>query len=97
MTAVAATRARLVIVAIHAQKPQVDLFQVFLRELQIMGVRVYEPEDYDAAIDAILSGAIDADKIITNVSPLSEIQEAFEALDRSPTAMKSLLKVGEIA
>ncbi len=97
MTAVAATRARIVMVAIHAQKPAIDLFQFFWRELQLIGVRVYEPEDYEKAIATILSGGVDADTVITDVSPLSDIQSAFEALDRSPTAMKSLIRVGENA
>jgi 2-desacetyl-2-hydroxyethyl bacteriochlorophyllide A dehydrogenase len=94
MTAVAATRARIVMVAIHAQKPQIDLFQFFWRELQLIGVRVYEPEDYEKAIGIILSGGVDADTVITDVAPLSDIQAAFESLDRSPTALKSLIKVG---
>lgn len=94
MTAVAATRARIVMVAIHAQKPQIDLFQFFWRELQLIGARVYEPEDYEKAIGIITSGGVDAETIITDVAPLSDIQAAFEALDRSPTALKSLIKVG---
>ncbi len=95
MTAVAATRARIVMVAIHATKPQIDLFQFFWRELKLIGARVYEPEDYEKAIAVIASGGVDADTMITDVSPLSDIQAAFEALDRSPTAMKSLIKVGK--
>jgi 2-desacetyl-2-hydroxyethyl bacteriochlorophyllide A dehydrogenase len=95
MTTVAATRARIVMVAIHAQKPQIDLFQFFWRELKLIGARVYEPEDYEKAISIIASGGVDADTVITDVSPLADIQSAFEALDRSPTAMKSLIKVGE--
>ena len=94
MTAIAATRARIVMVAIHAQKPQIDLFQFFWRELQLIGARVYEAEDYDKAITIITSGGVDADTIITDVSPLEDIQTAFEALDSSPTAMKSLIRVG---
>lgn len=97
MTSVAATRARIVMVAIHATKPQIDLFQFFWRELKLIGARVYEPEDYEKAISIIASGGVDADTVITDVSPLSDIQAAFEALDRSPTAMKSLIKVGEDA
>ena len=93
MTAVAATRARIVMVAIHAQKPQIDLFQFFWRELKLIGARVYEPQDYAKAIEAIASGAIDCDTVITDVTPLADIQAAFEALDSSPTAMKSLIKV----
>ncbi|QUJ78178.1 alcohol dehydrogenase catalytic domain-containing protein [Sulfitobacter albidus] len=97
MTTVAATRARIVMVAIHATKPQIDLFQFFWRELKLLGARVYTPADYDKAIELVASGAVDADTIITDVSPLADIQAAFEALDASPTALKSLIKVGDIA
>lgn len=97
MTAIAATRARIVMVAIHARKPEIDLFQFFWRELKLLGARVYEPQDYEKAIAIIASGGVDADTVITDVSPLADIQAAFEALDRSPTAMKSLIKVGEFA
>lgn len=97
MTAAAATRARIVMVAIHAVKPQIDLFQFFWRELKLLGARVYTPADYDKAIELVASGAIDANTIITDVSPLADIQGAFEALDSSPTALKSLIKVGEQA
>lgn len=97
MTAVAATRGRIVMVAIHAKKPQIDLFRFFWRELKLIGARVYEPEDYEAAIGIIASGAVDADTIITDVAPLADIQKAFEALDANPTAMKSLIRVGEDA
>jgi len=97
MTAVAAARARVVMVAIHAQRPQIDLFQFFWRELQLIGARVYEPEDYDKAIALVASGAIAANSIIADVRPLREIQAAFEALDSGPEALKSLIKVGEDA
>jgi len=96
-TAVAATRGRIVMVAIHAQKPTVDMFQYFWRELKLIGARVYEPEDYEQAITLVASGVINAETIITDVSPLSEIQTAFESLDSNPTAMKSLIKVGDFA
>ena len=94
MTAVAATRARIVMVAIHVVKPEIDLFQLFWRELKLIGARVYEPDDYEKAIAIIASGGVDADTVITDVSPLVDIQKAFEALDTTPTAMKSLIRVG---
>ena len=94
MTDCAATRARIVMVAIHAAKPAVDMFRFFWRELQLVGVRVYEPEDYEKAITMITSGGVDADTVITDVAPLADIQKAFENLDAGPTAMKSLIRVG---
>jgi (R,R)-butanediol dehydrogenase / meso-butanediol dehydrogenase / diacetyl reductase len=97
MTACGATRARMVMVAIHATKPDIDLFQFFWRELQLIGARVYEPEDYEKAIELIISDAINADTIITDVSPLVDVQAAFEALDSNPTALKSLIRVGDLS
>ncbi|SDJ80837.1 zinc-dependent alcohol dehydrogenase [Aliiruegeria lutimaris] len=93
MTAVGATRARIVMVAIHATKPQVDMFRFFWRELQLIGVRVYEPEDYDKAIASIAAGEIDADAMITDIRPLDKIGEAFAELIANPNAMKSLLQI----
>ena len=95
MTEVGATRARIVMVAIHAQKPTIDLFRFFWRELQLIGARVYEPEDYEKAIASIAAGEIDADAMITDIRPLEKIGDAFDELGRTPTAMKSLLKISE--
>ena len=95
MTECAATRGRIVMVAIHAEKPVVDMFRFFWRELELIGVRVYEKEDYEKAIKILESGGIDADTIITDVSDLKEVQNAFNSLSNSPTALKSLIKVGD--
>ncbi len=94
MTAVAATRGRIIMVAIHATRPTVDLFQFFWRELKLFGVRVYEPEDYETAIAAVAGDRVGADVIITDVNPLEDIQSAFDALATSRSAMKSLVRVG---
>lgn len=91
MTAVAATRARIVMVAIHATKPEVDMFQFFWRELELLGVRVYEPEDYDEAIQLVASGAIDADTLITDTQSLESLGDAFATLSSNPKAMKTLI------
>lgn len=92
MTDTAACRARIVMVAIHPEKPQVDLFKFFIRELELFGARVYAPEDYEYAIKLVTSGGIDMDTMITDVGSLETIQSSFEALDGNPTAMKSLIK-----
>lgn len=96
MTAAAATRARIVMVAIHATKPQIDLFQFFWRELDLMGARVYLPSDYDKAMQLLAGGAIDCDSFITDVQPLETIQSAFDALTQNPSAIKSMIQVSEV-
>ncbi len=93
MTEVAAVRARIVMVAIHPEPPKIDLFQFFWRELELFGARVYEPQNYDQAIDLLSSGSIATDTMITDEAPLGDIQKAFDALQGSATAMKSLIAI----
>ncbi len=97
MTAAAATRGRLVMVAIHATKPKVDLFQFFWRELELVGARVYRPEDYDRAMDALANGVVDAGSFITDVHPFSDIQGAFDQLAVNSSAIKSVIEVAGVS
>lgn len=92
MTDVAATRARVVLVAIFPKKPEVDMFRFFWREIELLGARVYQPDDYDRALELIASGAIACEEMITDVQGLESINEAFNALSGNPQAMKSLIK-----
>lgn len=92
MTQLAATRGRIVMVAIHAEKKEVDLFRFFWRELELIGVRVYEPQDFEKAIDLIAGDRIDLSDIITEVKNLDEIKDVFESTLSNPQAMKSVVK-----
>lgn len=93
MTEVAAVRGRIVMVAIHPEPPKIDLFRFFWRELELFGARVYEPQNYDQAIALLQAGDIATDTMITDEAPLSDIQQAFDALEGSATAMKSLIAI----
>ena len=98
MTAATAVRGRVVMVAIHASKAEVDLFQFFWKEIEMIGARVYEPADYDEAIELVANGGIDAKALITGIQALGEIGDAFAELSGNPTAMKTLIKCsGELA
>jgi 2-desacetyl-2-hydroxyethyl bacteriochlorophyllide A dehydrogenase len=92
MTEAAATRCRIVMVAIHGTKPTVDLFKFFWREIELFGARVYEAEDYEQAIKMVASGAIDCKSMITDIRPLEKITGAFQALSGNAQVMKSLIK-----
>jgi 2-desacetyl-2-hydroxyethyl bacteriochlorophyllide A dehydrogenase len=91
MTEVAGIRGRIVMVAIHAQTRPVNLFKVFWKELQLIGARVYEPQDYERAIDLLTSTDIDFGRMITSVEPLTKIQSVFHQIDNNPAGMKVLL------
>ena len=97
MTDAAAVRGRIVMVAIHAKKPEVDMYRFFWRELELFGARVYRPEDYDQAMQLLAKGVVDCASFITDIQPLEDIQGAFEALTQNPSAIKSMIKISENA
>jgi len=85
-------RGKLIVVAIHSQPREMNLQRVFWRELTIIGVRVYEPSDFETAIKLISSGAIPTSKIITHVIPIKNIMSAVSILEKG-LAMKVLIDV----
>jgi len=91
MTQIAAVRGRICMVAIHSEKPQVDLFQFFWKELELLGARVYEATDFEKAIELIATKAIDVAPYISSVSSLSEINDAFASMSGNPQGMKALV------
>lgn len=91
MTDLACARGRIVIVAIVPEPTPVNLFQVFWRELQFIGARVYEPQDYEEAISLAASGKLNLDKLITAEMPLGKLADAFKMLDQSENQVKILV------
>jgi len=91
MTKLAKVRGRIVVVAIFAEAPKVDLFQFFWRELKMCGVRVYEPEDYDRAIELTASGALPLDKLVSERLSLDGLPDAFARLESGADAVKILI------
>jgi (R,R)-butanediol dehydrogenase/meso-butanediol dehydrogenase/diacetyl reductase len=87
----AAVRGRVVVVAIFPEPKPVALFDLFWKELDLVGARVYEPEDFDAAIALIASGSLDLERLVTAVEPLERVPELFEELRGGRQAMKILV------
>jgi threonine dehydrogenase-like Zn-dependent dehydrogenase len=78
---VLAVRGRLVMVAIHSRSREVSLFQFFLRELELVGARLYQREDFVEAVRLMASGAIPAASLISRIEPLDRAAAAFDALE----------------
>lgn len=91
MTEVAGIRGRILMVAIHGQKREVDLFKFFWKELKLIGARVYEKEDYEKSIALITANELPFEDMITDVQPLSNVQKVFENIDNNPDGMKVLM------
>ena len=91
MTELVRTRGRIVVVAIFADPPKIDLFRFFWRELRLCGVRVYEPEDYDAAIAMVASGELPLERLISARRGLGDLQGVFEEIEAGGELMKVLI------
>ncbi len=91
MTEVAGIRGRIVMVAIHGEPKPVNLFKFFWKELKLIGARVYEKEDYEKSIALITANELPFEEMITDVQPLSNIQQVFENIDNNPDGLKVLM------
>ena len=91
-TGLAKVRGTIVVVAIHPTPRPIDLQRMFWRELRLLGARVYEPTDFETAVDLVARGVIPADLLITRIVPLSGTAEAFADLEAG-RAMKILVDV----
>ncbi|MGI9544815.1 MAG: zinc-binding dehydrogenase, partial [Cyclobacteriaceae bacterium] len=91
MTELAGIRGRILMVAIHGQKREVDLFKFFWKELKLIGARVYEKEDYEKSIALITANELPFEDMITDIQPLTNIQKVFEEIDNNPDGLKVLM------
>lgn len=95
MTKLPRTRGRIVVVAIFTQQPPIDLSRFFWRELELLGARVYEPEDFEAAIALAASGTLPLGRIITDVRPLRALSAALQDMERGGQVMKIVMQCQE--
>jgi (R,R)-butanediol dehydrogenase / meso-butanediol dehydrogenase / diacetyl reductase len=91
MTQLPCLRGRVVLVAIFPAPAQVALFDFFWKELEMLGARVYEREDYEQAIALIAAGCLPLRSLITAIEPLERLPAVFEQLGSDPAAMKVLM------
>jgi 2-desacetyl-2-hydroxyethyl bacteriochlorophyllide A dehydrogenase len=92
MTELLRPRGRIVLVGIYSQPQTINLFNFFWKELEMIGARVYEPEDFDQAVKLTAEGKLPLEDIISGVYNLTEIQQAFESFEGNSTAMKVLVQ-----
>ncbi len=90
-TDVLGVRGVMVVVAIHSEPRLVDLNQVFLRELSVLGTRVYTRDDFEYAVQLVADRQVPAKELISRVVPLSGASAAFDALESGGGVMKVLI------
>jgi 2-desacetyl-2-hydroxyethyl bacteriochlorophyllide A dehydrogenase len=91
MTRLASVRGRIVVVAIFPEAQPVVLFDVFWKELELRGARVYEPEDYERAIALLAAGALPLEALVTAVEPLERLPAVLADGARLAAAVKILV------
>ena len=73
-------RGRLLLVGLSLAPLQLTAPPIVIKELEIRGVLTYNRRQFQAAIDLLALGAIPVEKLITDVVPLSQAEDAFRAL-----------------
>jgi 2-desacetyl-2-hydroxyethyl bacteriochlorophyllide A dehydrogenase len=86
-------RGAVVLVAGYYEPLEVDLSRIVWSEATVTGSNCYGysgmETDFDAAIDLIATGKVDATKLVTHRFPLTEITEAFQvAADKKSGSIK---------
>lgn len=94
MTKLPAVRGRIVMVAIHPQPREVDLFKFFWSEIRLIGARLYEAQDFDEAIALVAAGKVPVEPLITAVHPMADVQSTFEGIAGDPAGVKYLIACG---
>jgi len=87
----------LVIVGIFPGAIPVDLRDVAFRELRLVGIRMYAPQEFDRAAALVSSGALDVAPMITDVYPLERGVEAFERTAAGTDNIKVLIRAATVA
>lgn len=95
MTKLARVRGRIVVVAVFGEAPKVDLFQMFWRELELAGARLYDPQDFEQAIELASSGTLPLDRLISEVCSIEKVPSALHQLESGGEAMKILVRCSE--
>lgn len=95
MTSIVNVRGRIVVVGIHPQPRQIDLFRFFWSELELIGARLYEEQDFDEALALMGEDKLPIEELITKVYPIDDVQAAFETIEGYPEGIKYLIKCDE--
>jgi L-gulonate 5-dehydrogenase len=83
-----------VLIAIpHHEQLSFNYREVFRKELELVGTRLYNDADFEATLDLLAAGKVNAARLISHRMPLEQGLEAIELVQTHPdTAFKVLLQ-----
>jgi 2-desacetyl-2-hydroxyethyl bacteriochlorophyllide A dehydrogenase len=87
----------IVIVGMCKEPYPVDTTQIFLKQIEMKGVRIHSQEAFKAAVNLLGSGALNDKlyKLISKQYKLSEINQAYDYMCNNTDFFKLLVNVGE--
>lgn len=86
----AKTGARVVVLGLHKEHVQLDLANVLMRELRIIGSMAY-PEEFPEVIEMLASGRIDIEPLVTHRFPLTRFSDALAQARNTSEAIKVMI------
>ena len=82
--------ARVVVLGLHKQPVSMDLANLLMRELQVVGSMAY-PDEFPAVIAMLAAGSIDMGPMVSHRFPLSRFHEALARARNGDSAAKVLV------
>lgn len=97
MSEYAKSRASVVVVGMATKPHPVNLAQVFMKELDMKGVRIHSQYNFVGAINLLKSGVLNAEleKLVSYIYPLEKIGEAFDLIMTGDQFFKVLIACNE--
>jgi 2-desacetyl-2-hydroxyethyl bacteriochlorophyllide A dehydrogenase len=86
----ARTGASVVVLGLHKEPVQLDLANVLLRELNIVGSMAY-PSEFPEVVAMLTSGKVDVNPLVTHNYPLSQFDEALARARNTGIAVKVMV------
>ncbi len=87
-------RGQIVLIAIPKNPVPMDLVTITFRELSLVGVRVYEPYDFERAINFLARADVDLGRLLSRPFSLGEGLQAFAEAGRGGAVMRVLFAPG---
>lgn len=95
MTKLVKISGTIMVVGMTADCYPVDTMSVFLKQINLMGVRIHSQEAFAAAVEILIHGRLNnqLNKLITKTYPLNEVKTAYEYILANTNYFKILLEV----
>ncbi len=87
-----APRGQIVVVGVCMEADEIQPVQCIFKEVSVNFVLGYDPVDFDETIEALASGRIKPQPMVTDIIGVEQVPEMFQALRRPGSRAKVLVE-----